>query len=224
MVAGDAAGSLETLVNDGWNHHDTESERLARELEAAADNGMAAGILASFIHLSVHTIGEHLGDWERALRLGKRALDGHTPTTETAQAWGRLYVTAILAGDPVEAAVLELACLTGAAGNFGAALLDMRFMLAAALVSSRRNANAIGDPTSGLAHADAALAIIHANGERPLDSAPLHLARAVSLTTSGDDNGTTRAIGDADAAASTLTAMSLKAQYAAERAKVAAAD
>jgi hypothetical protein len=72
MVAGDAAGSLETLVNDGWNHHDTESERLARELEAAADNGVAVGILAPFIHLSVHTIGEHLGDWERALKLGKR--------------------------------------------------------------------------------------------------------------------------------------------------------
>lgn len=84
-------------------------------------------------------------------------------------------------------------------------------------------ANASGDPTFGRAHADAALAIIAANGERPLDGARLHLARAVSLAALGDCNGKALAIGDADAAAAKLTATDLSAQFAAERAKVVAA-
>ena len=89
MVAGDTAGPLETLVNDGWNYHDTDSERLARELEAAAADAVVSDLLTTFLHLSIHTIREHLGEWGRALRLGKRALEGQTPTAETARAWGR---------------------------------------------------------------------------------------------------------------------------------------
>src|SRR5262245_26882859 len=99
MVGSHGAGSLEKLLNDGWGYHDKEGERLARELEAAAEKGVTSGLLASFLHLSTHTIGEHLGDWERALRLGKRVLDGQIPVFETAKAWGRLYVAAVLAGD-----------------------------------------------------------------------------------------------------------------------------
>ena len=84
-------------------------------------------------------------------------------------------------------------------------------------------ANATGDPTSGLAHADAPLAIITANGERPLDTALLQLARAVSMAALGDDDAKSRAIGDADAAASKLTAADLLAQFAARRAEVVGA-
>jgi hypothetical protein len=126
------------LLNDGWNYHDSESERLARELEAAAEAGIEFNVVAPFLHLSTHAIGEHLGDWARALRLGKRVLDGQTPTLETAKAWGRLYVAAVLAGDLIEAANSELSYLKAAGDDFGAALLDMRFMLAGALVASSR--------------------------------------------------------------------------------------
>lgn len=66
MVSGNGAGSLEELLNNGWDYHGTESERLARDLEAAAEKGVLPGLLASFLHLSTHTIGEHLG------RLGAR--------------------------------------------------------------------------------------------------------------------------------------------------------
>jgi hypothetical protein len=83
-------------------------------------------------------MGEHLGDWARVLRLCKRVLDGQTPTFETAKAWGRLYVAAVLADDPIEAANSELSYLKAAGDDFGAALLDMRFMLAGALVASKR--------------------------------------------------------------------------------------
>ena len=97
-----------------WHYHDTDSERLARELEAIAEAGLASDIVAPFLHLSTHTIGHHLGDWARALRLGKRAIDDHPPSFETAKAWGRLHVAAVLAGEYVEAQVLELSYLKAA--------------------------------------------------------------------------------------------------------------
>lgn len=83
---------------------------------------------------------------------------------------------------------------------------------------------ATGDPETGLAHADKALGVINAHGERPLDAALLHLARASSLAVLGDNGGSLREIDDADAAASKLTAPSLKAQFAAARAKIVAAS
>ncbi len=302
MAGSDEARSLEKLLDSGWRYHDKESDRLARELEAAVGEGIAPRLLAPFLHLSVHTIGQHLGDWPRALMLGKQVLNGQKPVLETAKAWGRLYVAAVLAGDSLEAADLELSYLGAVGDDFAAALLDMRFMLAEALVGSKRArdgarlyrgaldlvgrighsvvldrtiavasnnlawelyetssrtpdedalmqlaaetslkswlrcgnwinaerghylkarvANVTGDPGSGLAHADAALAIIAANVERPLDAALLHLARAESLAALGDAEGRAQAIGNADAAAAKLTSPDLKAQFAAERGAV----
>ena len=107
MTGSVGAGLLEKLINDSWEYHDKEAERVARELEAAAQKDVGSSDLGPFLHLSTHTIGEHLGDWRRALSLGKRVLDGHTPTSETAKAWGRLYVAAALAGDPIAAAESE---------------------------------------------------------------------------------------------------------------------
>jgi hypothetical protein len=293
--------ALEELLNDGWAYHDKESERLARELEDAASDGVAPAQLAPFLHLSTHTIGEHLGDWRRAFALGKRVLDGQTPTAETARAWGRLYVAAALAGDSVAAAEAELTCLKAAGGDFSVALLDMRFMLAAALIAARRTSdaarlyesaldlvgqiggstfdrtiavasnnlgweiyektsrtadedtlmqrcaetslaywrkcgnwineeralylraavsNATGRPDIALEDANKALAVIRASGERPLDAALLHLARAVSFAALGNKEDKALAIADADAAASKTASSDLKAQFDAERAKV----
>ncbi len=297
--------ALATPLRDGWRYHDQDSGRLARELESAAGDRIAPQRLASFLHLATHTIGAHLGDWPRALALGRQVLADHAPARETAKAWGRLHVAAMLAGDAVVAADLELSYLKAAGGDFGTALLDMRFMLAEALAGAKRTREAgriyrhtldvvgqippspsrdraiatasnnlgwelhempsrtpdddalmrlaadtslefwlrcgdwinaqrahhlvavvaavTGDATAGLAHADAALALIAANGERPLDAALLHLARAMSLAALGDADGRAHAIGDADAAAAKLAAADLKAQFAAERSKVAGA-
>jgi hypothetical protein len=293
MVGNDEAGSLDALLNNGWRFHEKESGRLARQLEAAAGKGIAPELLTSFLHLAIHTMGEHLGDWPRAFALGKQALNGQIPVSETAKAWGWLYVAAVLAGESLEAADLELSYLKAAGQDFGAALLATRFMLAEALVGSKRAgegarvyrgaldlvdqiqhsalldrtiavasnnlgwelyetssrtpredalmqlsaetslkfwlkcgdwinaerghylnavvANVTGDPGSGLAHADAALGIIAANDERPLDAALLHLARAVSLAALDDADGRADAIADADAAAAKLVATDLKA-------------
>ena len=83
MAGHDDARSLDALLNDGWGCHDDESDRLARELEAAAGKGIAPGLLVSFLHLTTHMVGEHLGDWPRALAVGKRALDGRVADLAT---------------------------------------------------------------------------------------------------------------------------------------------
>ncbi|HEX5182891.1 MAG TPA: hypothetical protein VFW19_07030 [Allosphingosinicella sp.] len=297
----DETAVLEELLNDGWRYHDTESERLAIALEAAAEDGIAPGLLAPFLDLGIHTIGEHLGDWPRALRLGRKAIGGQVPVLETARPWAQLHVAAILAGDYPEAADFEFSYAEASGRGFDA-VLDLRFMLAAALIASGRAAEggrlyrraldlagqmqpaasldraiaiagnnigwelyemprrtrdendlmrraagtsleswlrcgtwinaerahylnalvaiAAGDSEAGLNHADAALAIIAANGARPLDTAQLHLARAAALGALGDAAGRAGAIGDADAAAAGLGA-DLKARFDAARAKVA---
>ena len=68
-------GTLEDLLDDGWRYHDRESERLAAELEAVT--AVPPERLAAFVHLAVHTIGEHLGDWPRAYALGRQILHRH---------------------------------------------------------------------------------------------------------------------------------------------------
>ena len=305
MAETSGTGALQKLLDHGWIYHDKESERLARELEVAAEADVDSGTLVPFLHLSTHTIGEHMGDWARALRLGKRVLDGRTPTFETAKGWARLQVVAMLAEDSIEAADLELSYLKAIGSDIDAAMLDVRFMLIDALLSSKRLAeamrlysgavalieqidssnfldrtvasvsnnlgwelyeltsrspdmdvlmqlcaetsltfwlrcgnwineeralyfralvsNAVGDPESALADANKALAVIDSRGQRPLDTALLHLARASALAVVGDENGKSRAIADADAAASRLMAPDLLAQFASERAKAVAA-
>ncbi|HXP07917.1 MAG TPA: hypothetical protein VN828_05440 [Acidobacteriaceae bacterium] len=305
MAEANGTGALQKLLDNGWLYHDKESERLAHELEVAAESGVGPDILVPFLHLSTHTIGEHLGDWARALRLGKQVLDGRAPTFETAKGWARLQVVAVLADEPIEAADLELSYLKAIGGDLEAAVLDMRFMLIDALISSARLAEAMrlygsavplieqidssnfldrtvasvsnnlgwelyettsrspdmdalmqlcaetsltfwlkcgnwvneeralhfralvsnvtGDPESALADADRALAVIDSRGQRPLDTALLHLTRASALAAIGDENGKSRAIADADAAASKLTAPDLRAQFASERARIIAA-
>jgi tetratricopeptide (TPR) repeat protein len=298
--------ALRQFIDAGWARHDRESERLARELEEVAGAAVRDELLAPFVHLATHAIGEHLGDWRRALALGNRVLAERTPTSETANAWGRVHVAAVLANASVEAVDLELSCLKACGGDPAATLLDMRFMLIGALVGSKRIdeagrlyrgalemvgqigasssldrqiaatsnnlgwelyemssrsdaedalmalcaetgvafwlkcgnwvneeralylralvSNARGNPEAALADVDKALAVIAANGERPLDGALLHLARASALGALGDAGGASKAIADADAAASRLAAPELRAQFEKVRAATVAAS
>ncbi len=129
------------LLNDGWDYHATETERLAGELEAAAATPIPAEDLIPFARLGVHTIGEHLEDWPRARRLAERVLAGRRADAETAKAWAHLWVARLLAGDPAGAAEAELAFLH-AGSDFRAGVIEARFMLVAALVGCGRTAEA----------------------------------------------------------------------------------
>ena len=66
--------TLETLIQIGWGYHDTESERLATELETADLNSLTNAHLAPLLQLSNHTIGETMGKWERASAFGEKVL------------------------------------------------------------------------------------------------------------------------------------------------------
>jgi hypothetical protein len=305
VAGGTEAGMLlEALLDNGWNYHHTQSEHVARELESAAAAGVAPALLARFLDFSTHVIGEHLGDWERALALGQRVLDGHAPARDTAKAWERLYVAAVLAGEVIGAAQIELSCLK-VAGDPIASLLSMRLLLANALVGAKRNdegaricrsaidfaqriagaadldriiaatsnnlawtlyemssrtaddddlmqlaadasstfwgrcgtwineeralhlksvvALAVGRIEDALTFAERALAVIAANGDRPLDSARLQLARAAALAARGDAEGRMAALANADAAAGQLASNDLRQQFAVERAASVAA-
>jgi hypothetical protein len=142
----------------GWSYHDTQSERLAGELETAASALVAPELLVEFLRLSNHTIGEHLCDWPRARRLGERVLHGRAANAETAMAWASYSVACLLAGEPVQATAAELACLA-AAGQPFAALIEARFMLVAALVGSGRVADVA-------AIYDGALALARTTGDQ----------------------------------------------------------
>src|SRR5689334_24421884 len=46
MVNDSGSDSLRGLLDEGWGYHDKESERLADQLEAAAEAGVGADLLA----------------------------------------------------------------------------------------------------------------------------------------------------------------------------------
>jgi hypothetical protein len=132
---------LQTLIDEGWGYHDTESARLAGELEAAADPPPDDDLLVRFVRLSTHTIGEHLKDWPRAGRLAERALAGRSPTAATSKAWIDLSIARLMAGEGAAAMEAELAALA-AASDVGQALVESRFMLASVLIGSGQTAEA----------------------------------------------------------------------------------
>ena len=53
------------LVQQGWDYHDTDSKRLATELESVPVAGLENETLNQFLRLATHTIGDHLRDWNR---------------------------------------------------------------------------------------------------------------------------------------------------------------
>jgi hypothetical protein len=292
----------EALIEGGWNYHDTESERLAAELEAAAaEGGVSAEERVAFLRLANHAIGEHLADWPRARRLAEQTLADAAPDADTAKAWAHLAIARLLAGDAVAAAEAELVFLAAQGEDSRGGLVELRFMLVAALVSGKRTdeaarlyaaalglaealgeaaphraiavasnnlaselveqaartetedalmlraaeaahaawaccgtwvneeralylkalvANALGEPTEALQHADAALALIAANGEQPVDAAFLTLARARAHHLAGDPTAAAEDLARADAAAADWGDEELREWFATERAKV----
>jgi hypothetical protein len=133
---------LDILLYEGFGDHASDGERYAAELEVAAENEVPAKHLVQFAKVGVHTLGEHLGEWPRARALAARLLQGREPDAETARAWGHLYVAAMLSGDVAGAAQAEIAFCRGLGADFRAAIVEMKFMLVAALVGCGRAAEA----------------------------------------------------------------------------------
>ena len=143
---------LDILLYDGFDHHADDGATYAAELEAVAEAEVPAKHLVQFAKVGVHTIGEHLGEWPRAEALAARLLEHRTPDAETARAWGHLYVAAMLSGDPAGAAGAEIAFCRGLGADFRAAIVEMKFMLVAALVGCGRAAEGAAIYQGALRH------------------------------------------------------------------------
>ena len=81
-------------------------------------------------------------------------------------------------------------------------------------------ANALDEPREALGHIEAALALLAANGEQPIDVTFLTLARANALARLGDAPGHRLALAAADADAAGWEDAGLRAWYAEERARL----
>ena len=102
---------IKDLIRDGWGYHDTESQRLADELEAADLSALEGEEPAHCLRLANHTIGEHLGDWARARRFAEAV---HTRTADDShdgRFGAHLAVARHMAGDVVAAQQAEIDAL-----------------------------------------------------------------------------------------------------------------
>ena len=186
---------------------------------AAADNPLAAMIEARFLLIAAlvgsKSAAAAADVYAEALALARR-LGDDAPSRAIAVASNNLASELVEAKtrSPGEDALMALAA--EAAHEFwlkiGTWQHDERARYLKSLV-----ANALGKPAEGLGHADAALAIIAANGEAPIDQTFLTLARSRSLALLGRADESVAALAKSDADAANWDDQGLKDWYAEER-------
>ncbi|MDE0190932.1 MAG: hypothetical protein OXQ90_06215 [Gammaproteobacteria bacterium] len=128
---------INDLIREGWGYHDTESERLADELEAANLGELKGEASAHCLRLSNHTIGEHLGDWPRARRFAEAVREAAADRPVDGGFGAHLAVARYMDGDTIAAQQAEIDCL-GAAEHPVDAYLSVKSFLAGALAGSGR--------------------------------------------------------------------------------------
>ena len=130
---------IETLINEGWQYHDSKPEHLAQELEDSSTS-VTQEQTTNFLNLSNHTIGEHLGDWKRARKVAEAVTDQSPITASTTRAGILLAVARFMDGDPLGSRQAELAAI-GASTDPEVALyagLETSMSIAKALIFSKR--------------------------------------------------------------------------------------
>jgi len=208
FLDGDAAGALAA-----------EADALA-----AADGELAGRLIQTRIWLGQALAGAGRRDEASAIYLGALALAEQAgdaaPLRDLAIASNNCASELVeeAARTPAEDALMRRAA--DAALTFwracGTWVHEERALYLKALV-----ANALSEPGEALGHADAALAIIAANGEQPVDEAFLRLARSRALAALGEAEAGRRDLAAADAAAADWDDPGLKSWFADERAKAA---
>ena len=295
---------IKDLIRDGWGYHDTESQRLADELEAADLDALQGDEPAHCLRLANHTIGEHLGDWPRARRFAEAVRDATTEDLHSGRFGAHLAVARYMTGDAMAAQEAEIdalrladdpldvyltakSLLAGAlagtgrfadagrviaaanrlASGLGESGTSDRSMavannnLASGLVESGEPGadgtrlmldcataahtfwkrcgtwvneeralyllalvhNRAGDHRTGLEHAEAALEVIAANGEEPVDEAFIRLAAAEAHIGLPDGHSAGDYLATADELVKAWSDESLVASYQRDRKRVASA-
>lgn len=128
---------IETLVTKGWDYHETDSERLASELEAADVSGLKTDVLLQLLNLSNHTIGEHLRDWQRAATLAERACSTTSQDQISEQVNIQLAIPQYMNNDISKAHRAEINAILNSE-NAMSTYLSVKALLANALASAER--------------------------------------------------------------------------------------
>lgn len=126
---------MRELIRQGWSYHDTESERLARELETSNIEELEEGDQGLCLRLSNHTIGEHLGDWSRARRFVERVSSVHGSHLNWRVAGPHIAVAWYMDGALGEAQQAEINCIAASDDPVGA-YLGIRSIVAGALAGT----------------------------------------------------------------------------------------
>ena len=127
--------NITDLIESGWNYHETESERLACELENSNYSGLSVDQVAHCLQLSNHTIGEHLRDWSRARDFVHSVLNANPCSAKDSKVSCCRYVADYMNEDHLGATLAELDAMNSSEQPLGT-YVAIKSMLAAALVGS----------------------------------------------------------------------------------------
>ena len=129
---------IKELINGGWGRHDKESEALAKDLEANHALAETPAHVAAFIQLANHTIGEHLGDWDRACALAEKVMQGREDAHELAVPYSNLAVAQYVSGKVPDALASEAHAVRLTDMEKVGIVIRTRALVASALVGSKR--------------------------------------------------------------------------------------
>jgi hypothetical protein len=131
-----------------WAVHDTESARVAGELEARLtgrlDRLEEAAQLTRALRVSNHTIGNHLHDWPRARRVAEAAVASRRSSDVPAVALMHVATAQYLDGATSAALTSETAALARAREDPLYLLISARLLILQALVAEQRCVEAVG--------------------------------------------------------------------------------
>lgn len=127
--------NITDLVARGWSYHETESARLAEELESTSTEGMSVAEVAQCLKLANHTIGEHLGDWSRARKYVQTVLQVNASASKLSNIACHRYVADYMDEDHYSAIQAEMDALSVTEHVLGTYIV-LKSMLASAMVGS----------------------------------------------------------------------------------------
>jgi len=125
---------LEEFVKNGWSYHDTDSIKLADELESYKIKEADQEYVMPYIKLASHTMGEHLKEWQRLSKLLDQVLA--LDFVNHYQAYIYSAVAAYISGDYVNASVKEAQAMARTDVALEQAYIEYRLLLASSLSSA----------------------------------------------------------------------------------------
>lgn len=128
---------IEALLKSGWDYHDSESERLAGELESVVLEDVSEEQAGELLRLGIHTMGEHLCDWPRARALAEKVCS-EVSVPDSNPAWLSLSIARTMDDDHHGARAAAMRYICGAPDQSYGRELMLNARLVGTLVGSGR--------------------------------------------------------------------------------------